>query len=289
MISTWLDGLRPSAGLSPAQERVFETVKRNQQLASYSDVAAIAARAGVDKSTVVRCAQRLGFRGWPTLQHELRARYLLEISSEQTLEQHHRETDGVVHDAVRHDMENLRLALETVDRDDAERAVAALGEAEHLLVLGQGSFAGPATVFAHLAATMGYRAQLESRGGPHLATAVSALGPGDVVLLVNPWRPMRELLAAARAARAAGARVVSISDLERGPVAQVSDVPLVAPSEGVSFFQSVTAITAVVYGLLAGMQATRPEKTRAAIQGVQRAWRAMDTYDDGPRGGASGS
>lgn len=279
-LSPWLDGLRPGNGLSPALERVFEVVKRNQQLASYSEIADIALRAGVDASSVTRCAQALGFRGWPALQQELRARYLAELSTEQTLEEHRSESMSVVHDAVRHDIENLKLTLDTVDPHAADDAVEVLSTARKVLVVGQGSFAGPATVLAHLGATMGYSISLEGRGGPHLATAVNALDEQDALVLVNPWRPMRDLVDAATAARANGVRVVSITDMTRGLLASHSDHVLVVPSEGVSFFQSVTASTAVVYGLLAGMQAADPERTKRSIQGVQRLWRSLGTYAD---------
>ena len=51
-------------------------------------------------------------------------------------------------------------------------------------------------------------------------------------------------------------------------------------SEGISFFQSVTAANSLVYGLLAGMEAAHPERSRATIRRTQQLWKDLDIYLD---------
>ncbi|MER7010231.1 MurR/RpiR family transcriptional regulator [Saccharopolyspora sp. NPDC000359] len=276
----WLGAVVPDVPLSKAQARVVDVIVRNPQLASYADIAEIAQRADVNNSTVVRAAQRLGYRGWPDLQRELRARYLVMISSEDTLVEHG-EHRSPLHDALTHDIDNLRQTLDANSAADAEAAIAALAAARSILVVGVGSFAGPASVMAHLGSTMGYPVSLENRAGVHLATAINSLGPGDVLVVINMWRSMKQLIATTEAARAAGATIIAITDMRRGTLATtVADHLLIVPSEGISFFQSVTAATSVVYGLLAGMQAAQPERSRAAIRRTQQLWKDLDVYLD---------
>ncbi|MFB6680044.1 MurR/RpiR family transcriptional regulator [Streptomyces sp. NPDC056390] len=276
----WLGDALPAVSLSKAQARVVDVIVRNPQLASYAEIAQIAERADVNNSTVVRAAQTLGYRGWPDLQRELRARYLVHISTEDTLTEHG-EHRSPLHDALTHDIENLRQTLESNSAADTEAAIATLAEARSILVVGVGSFAGPAGVMAHLGSTMGYPVALENRAGVHLATAVNTLGPGDVLVVVNMWRSTKQIIVAADAAHEAGAAVVAITDMRRGRLAtSVADHLLIVPSEGISFFQSVTAATSVVYGLLAGMQAAQPERSRAAIRRTQQLWKDLDIYLD---------
>ncbi|MEU6841853.1 MurR/RpiR family transcriptional regulator [Streptomyces sp. NPDC046716] len=278
--SRWLGDALPDVPLSKAQARVVDVIVRNPQLASYAEIAQIAERADVNSSTVVRAAQTLGFRGWPDLQRELRARYLVHISTEDTLTEHG-EHHSPLHEALTHDIENLRQTLESNTAGDAEAAIATLAAARSILVVGVGSFAGPAGVMAHLGSTMGYPMALENRAGVHLATAVNSLGPGDVLVVVNMWRSVKQILVAAEAAHTAGAKVVAITDMRRGRLAtSIADHLLIVPSEGISFFQSVTAATSVVYGLLAGMQAAQPERSRAAIRRTQQLWKDLDIYLD---------
>lgn len=275
----WLGDAIPDVPLTKAQSRVVEVITRNPQLSSYADIAEIAQRADVNNSTVVRAAQHLGYRGWPDLQRELRSRYLVMISTEDTLTEHG-EHRSPLHDALNHDIENLRLTLESNTADEAEAAIAAMAAAKSITVVGIGSFAGPASVMAHLGSTMGYPISLENRGGVHLASSTNTLGAGDVLVVINMWRSVRQVIVAAEAAKAAGATVVAISDMRRGRLAAAADHLLVVASEGISFFQSVTAANSLVYGLLAGMEAAHPERSRAAIRRTQQLWKDLDIYLD---------
>ncbi|WP_455835496.1 MurR/RpiR family transcriptional regulator [Pseudarthrobacter siccitolerans] len=275
----WLGDAIPDVPLTKAQGRVVEVITRNPQLSSYADIAEIAQRADVNNSTVVRAAQHLGYRGWPDLQRELRSRYLVMISTEDTLTEHG-EHRSPLHDALNHDIENLRLTLESNTADEAEAAIAAMAAAKSITVVGIGSFAGPASVMAHLGSTMGYPISLENRGGVHLASSTNTLGAGDVLVVINMWRSVRQVIVAAEAAKAAGATVVAISDMRRGRLATAADHLLVVASEGISFFQSVTAANSLVYGLLAGMEAAHPERSRAAIRRTQQLWKDLDIYLD---------
>lgn len=275
----WLGDALPDVALSKAQTRVVDVIARNPQLSSYADIAEIAQRADVNNSTVVRTAQHLGYRGWPDLQRELRSRYLVMISTEDTLTEHG-EHRSPLHDALNHDIENLRLTLDSNTGDDAEAAIAAMAAAKSITVVGLGSFAGPASVMAHLGSTMGYPITLENRAGVHLASSTNTLGEGDVLVVINMWRSIRQIIVTAEAAKQAGATVIAISDMRRGRLAAAADHLLVVASEGISFFQSVTAANSVVYGLLAGMEAAHPERSRAAIRRTQQLWKDLDIYLD---------
>lgn len=273
----WLDDITSGTALPKAQSRVADVIMRNPQLASYAEIAEIAARAEVNNSTVVRTAQALGFLGWPDLQRELRSRYLVKISTEDTLIQHG-EHSSPLHAALTRDMENLRLTLETNSADDVEATIATLAAAKSILVVGHGSYAAPASVMAHLGATMGYPIHLESRAGVHLATSTNTLGPGDVMVIINIWRSIGQVIAAAEAAHRAGATIIAISDMRRGRLAVIAKHLLIVPSEGIAFFQSVTATTSLVYGLLAGMQAAHPERSRETIRRSQQLWKDLDIH-----------
>jgi DNA-binding MurR/RpiR family transcriptional regulator len=278
----WLGDVLPAITLTKAQARVVDVIVRNPQLCSYAELAEIAERADVNSSTVVRTAQSLGYRGWPDLQRELRARYLTMISSEETMDERgeHRDYRSRVHDALNHDIGNLRLTLEANLPEEVEATISALAAARSITIVALGSLAGPAMVMAHLGSTMGFPIMFESRGGVHLAATANNLGKGDVLVVLNIWRPMRQVIAVAEATRQSGATVVAITDMRRGSLSTTADHLLIVPSEGLSFFQSVTAATSVVYGLLAGMEAVHPERSRAALRRTQQLWKDLDIYMD---------
>ena len=279
-LGDWLLSIEPGDGLTASQRRVAEVIVTNQQLASYAEIAEIADRALVNASTVVRFAKALGFTGWPDLQRELRGRYLAGLTSEETLREHGDATRSAVHGAVTRDIDNLRTALDSLDPAESEAVVKALAGAGRILTVGSGSFASPAMELAHLGSIIGYPISYEGRGGTKLAAALTTLGDGDVLVAFNVWRPVRDVLLAATAARAAGCTVVALTDLRSGKLAALADHVLVVPCEGVSYFQSVTAATSVVSGLLTGMEAAHPERSRASLRRTQELWQQLGTFAD---------
>lgn len=277
--SSWFAETLKSATLTKSQRRVAEVILRNPKLASFAETAELAERSDVNNSTIVRTAQALGYRGWPDLQRELRARYLALISSEDTLLEHG-SYQSPLHDALEHDIENLRHTHEAISGIDASKAIESLAAADNILVLGYGSFAGPAGLLAHLGTTMGYSIAHESRGSVHLASALNSLGPDDLLVVVNMWRTNKHSVLAAEAARTKGTQVLAITDMRHSRIGSTSDHLLLVPSEGISFFQSITAATSVVYGLLAGMEAAHPERSRGTLRRTQQLWKDLDVYTD---------
>lgn len=279
-ISDWLASLAPARGLTPSQRRIAAAVGATPRLTSFQELPEVAVRVGVDPSTVVRYAQALGFPGWTAFQQELRAMYLASLTLEETRIAHHVTASSLTGQAIMNDIRNLQRAVETIDPHVVEEVVDTLSLARQVLVLATGSSVAPATVLAHLGTTMGLPFRLATQGSSTLAATTAHLGPGDVLVVVCLWRPQREIVLAMDAARDGGAAVVALCDLGTGPVARRADLTLVVPSEGVTFVQSVTAATSVVYGLIAELEARNPERSRRALERTQRAWGLMDIYLD---------
>lgn len=276
----WLATLAPQRGLTPSQRRIAAAIGATPRQSSYEDLASIAGRAGVDPSTVVRYAQALGFSGWTAFQHELRTVHLASLTLEETLGEHSELATSLVGEALINDIRNLQRAVETVSLEEVQRVVDVLGQARSTLVVATGSSIAPAVVLAHLGVTLGYPMILEQRGSSSLAAQVSRLGADDAIVVVSLWRPQRDVTSCMEAARSRGAAVIAICDLATGPVANRADHALIVPSEGVSFVQSVTAATSLVYGLIAALEARDVERARIALRETQRVWDQMDVYHD---------
>lgn len=279
----WLNELDQSDRLSPALNRVLQILMTNPKLASYGEVARIAAVAGVNSSSVVRCAQALGFAGWPALQLEIRARYLASLTSEETFATHSNAVSGPGHSAIRQDIQNLKDALESVDPDVVTAVVNAIATARRTVVIGTGTFSAPGQIIAHLGSIIGFPISLETRGAVHLSSALADFDEDDVLVVVNVWRPIRDLLNAARVAKESGGQIVAITDTSRGPYRALADYSLVVPSEGVSFFQSVTAATSLAYGIVDGLAQRDSDRTKDRLAEARRRWEVLHTYeqDDG--------
>lgn len=69
--------------LSPSYRLVCDYLLRNYIVAAMSTANQVATAVNVDTTTVVRCAQVLGYAGWPELQEQLKAVALAEFAEDQ--------------------------------------------------------------------------------------------------------------------------------------------------------------------------------------------------------------
>ncbi|GAA5175987.1 MurR/RpiR family transcriptional regulator [Pseudonocardia eucalypti] len=271
----WVRARTEDAALGPKSERVAHLLATQPEFTSYATAGAVAERAGVDAATVVRTARALGFTGWPDLRLELRGRYLSSLGAAEVLGQHEAAADPVQR-ALRADLENLSLAVRTVDVAAVEAVAAAIAAARRTVVLGSGSFSGPAYQLAHSCAFMGLDAQFAVRGGTTLVNTLTQLGPGDCLVAINFWRLPREIRDATAVAGEAGVTTCVLTDLLRSGLTEVAEHVITVPSEGTSHFPSLTAAMAVVHALLAEITRLRGEKARTAIRATEALWRRLD-------------
>ena len=87
------------------------------------------------------------------------------------------------------------------------------------------------------------------------AEGLAALGPEDAVLVLTLAPYAHRTLEAARAARAAGARVLAVTDGRGAPVVGLADLVLFAPTQSPHYYPSMVALQGVLELLLAAVAA----------------------------------
>ncbi|MFC6929742.1 MurR/RpiR family transcriptional regulator [Actinomadura yumaensis] len=196
-LTEWLDAHRTSTpGLGPRAGRVLRVLAREPHFASYASARAVAERAQVNTSTVVRTAQQLGFAGWPDLRTALRTQYLRALGHTPSpepiappSEQRHAElVERSVDRSLGQDAANLAALAEPRSKAAIRALADAITTADRTLVIGTGTAAGPAHILAHLATNAGYAVDV-AVGAPTVQLAqVLRLAPGDCLLAINVWR-----------------------------------------------------------------------------------------------------
>ncbi|MEO3977834.1 MurR/RpiR family transcriptional regulator [Streptomyces sp. CAU 1734] len=286
-VAQWLDGLAAGARLGPKAGQVRQVLTTQPTFGSYATADEVAARAGVNRATVVRFAQSLGFDGWPGFQAELRAAHLSRRFDPGTPSG---AEGGRLAASLARDAQNLRELERSFDFGTARAVVRAIRDARRTLVLASGTHAVAASALAMVAASRGFPVEYEDRGGPRLANALAGLEAGDCVVAWSFWQHYRETAAALRVARTAGAVTCVITDTRHAPPALEAAHVLVIPTEGVANIQSMTAATSVAYGLLAELLATDPAASRAAARRVSGVWHELGLFaEDEPARGEPGT
>jgi DNA-binding MurR/RpiR family transcriptional regulator len=229
----------------------------------------LAEAAGTSAATVSRMSQALGFRGF---QH-LRLLLVRDLGAAERDDTAVAEgTEGWLRSLAERSATMLQTSLASVSAEAFERAAALIAEAPRLLVAGMGG-SHPAAQAAAVAFVMNGRSCEAPADGVVQRLTASVLRPGDVCLVVSGSGANSNTLAVAAAASEAGATVIGVTSFARSPLAEVSDLVLVAGARFQSWDQGTLGSGLVQLLLLSALQMAVAERmsdaagrARAAVQ-----------------------
>ncbi|MFE6228021.1 MULTISPECIES: MurR/RpiR family transcriptional regulator [unclassified Streptomyces] len=267
MSPTLADEIRGRLGeLSPAERKVARVLLAGYPAAVFETVATIAERAGVSAPTVLRCAGRLGYRGFPDLQAALRAELDARNASPITLytaaEPARREPDAAPPDASATSL-GARAALvrqavaQTFDEvapHEFEDAVALLADPRRRVHLAGGRFTHLLAEYLGLH-LMQFRDQvgLVPHKDVERTSFLTQLARRDVTVLFDYRRYEADKTLIAELARERGGKVVVFTDPWLSPAAAHADVVLTTQVSSDSPYDSLTPAMAVVESLVAAV------------------------------------
>lgn len=221
-------------GLTPAERKVAEAVLRDPVAVIHQSVSELASLADSSASAVVRMCASLGLRGFQELKILL-ARESFS-TEKQMLAAITREDSAA--EAARKVLMGTAAALEqaagVVDADQVAQIAQALRSARRIQLGAVGTSSPIAADAAHRLVTIGLDARFISDvHAQHVSARM--LAPGDVFLAVSHTGSTTETLAAARAARAAGATVLALTSFASSPLTEIAHEVLVAGSAETSY------------------------------------------------------
>ncbi|MFG3042561.1 MurR/RpiR family transcriptional regulator [Streptomyces sp. NPDC048330] len=267
MSLTLADEIRGRLGeLSPAERKVARVLLAGYPSAVFETVATIAERAGVSAPTVLRCAARLGYRGFPDLQAALRSELDARNASPITLYTAAEdagqdsatpaggssaaslgERAGLVQQAVSRTLEELAP-------HEFEDAVGLLADPRRRVHLAGGRFTHLLAEYLGLH-LMQFRDQVSLV--PHKdverTSFLTQLARRDVTVLFDYRRYEADKTLIAELARERGGKVIVFTDPWLSPAAAHADVVLITQVSSDSPYDSLTPSMAIVESLVAAV------------------------------------
>ncbi|MEV6924153.1 MurR/RpiR family transcriptional regulator [Dactylosporangium sp. NPDC051485] len=260
--------------LTPVQRRIARILVEHAGRAGYLSSGDLASLAGVSQPSVTRFATALGFEGYPALRDQLRLTIDGYRHNSSTVDDSEETAPvGQFEQALADEIANLQHLSDTLrDTGPLTEAGRLLMESRPLPVLGMRAAGALAGAFAYFAAKVHPDVRLLHEQGSLLADRMEqARAAGAVAMLafVLPRYP-REAVDALREARAAGLRVVTVTDSPVSPAAAESDVVLPAPVGSRLVFDMHTTPMAMVTILLQAMCDAAPAETQERLEAFER-------------------
>ncbi|MCC6174548.1 MAG: MurR/RpiR family transcriptional regulator [Chloroflexi bacterium] len=261
------------AGLAPKQQRVARFMAANEALIAFTSASEVARRLGVDPATVVRLARALGFKGYPDLQRQIRARIPHHYPSLEARSDDAGET-SLLERAIAQGQRNLGMTLEGTTTAQIDEVVERLAQARRVVVFGSGVASGLVQFLASSLTTIGVAAEGEIAEGLSVVQRLAQLDGRDLAIGVGFYRYVRQTVRALAEARDAGVPCVAITDSPLSPLAPAADVILCAPVESISHRVSLVGPCALADTLIAAYADRFPDAVAASLRRLDERYRA---------------
>jgi len=217
-------------GLQAAEVRVARAVLEQPNVVIYKSASEVAQLASTSSATVIRCAQKMGFKGFHDLKlalaHELA---VFEAGRSDAPRAAEDPRSAVLVEITRAGAESVRDAGALVDPDTFDAVVSAIADARRVLFFGVGTSAPLCQDAAYRFSAIGVLAEAPSDVHVQHVQA-RLLSDQDVAVIVSHTGSTRETLAAAVSARGAGATTVAITSFAVSPLTEQVDHTIVAGS-----------------------------------------------------------
>ncbi len=260
---------------SKGQRRIANFIEEHYDEAAFMTAAKLGEIVGVSESTVVRFATEIGYSGYPNLQKAMQEMIRDKLTSIQRIEV----TTGrigekdVLDSVLNQDIDKIKRTIEEISREDFERAVDAIINAEHIYVFGVKSA-------SYIASFLGYYLDLMFGNVIMLNTTSKTtnyeklfrITEKDVMIGISFPRYSTMAVDAMTFAKERGAHVVAITDSMVSPLVSTADSILIARSDIASIVDSLVAPLSLINALIVAMVIKRKDEVKETFSKLEQVW-----------------
>ncbi|RKN37533.1 MurR/RpiR family transcriptional regulator [Streptomyces hoynatensis] len=268
--------------LTRSQRMLADRVLADPEGVAFMTVSELAAAVGVNEATVVRFATSVGLEGYPGLTRLCRERLREQaqlLRRYTSLEQLSSDGGDLLDRAVALDRANIARTFARIDRAVWDAAVGVLAEAPRVHVLGLRKCHAPAYLLGYLLRMLREDVTTLTAGAGTLTDELRRVREGDCFVAIAIHRYSADTVRASSWARARGARCVALTDNASSPLAASGHHVFYVDASGPSVLRSLSAFTALVQALAAGVAQRRGQEVRSALLQEEELLEEFSVYD----------
>jgi DNA-binding MurR/RpiR family transcriptional regulator len=218
--------------LNGAQKRLGHYLQNDSSALLLSNVRDLAQAVGVSKSTVVRFAKSMGYKGFPEFKREIQKEMRGKLRAAARMEETFAELgddENIFAKLIKRDIQLLQETLQAASFPDFHKAVEIIWRAQKVFIIGLNA----SMALAYLLHFRLVRVKKDTRwifltGGTSLLEQLAFLNPSDVLIAIDFLQVPREVQAALQHAKKVGAPILGITDFPSSAIAKAADVCLYA-------------------------------------------------------------
>jgi DNA-binding MurR/RpiR family transcriptional regulator len=220
------------SSLNGAQRRLGHYLQNDSSALLLSNVNDLAQAVGVSKSTVVRFAKTLGYKGFPEFKREMQRQMRQKLRAADRMEQTFTEIGddkNIVAKLIKRDVQLLQETLRAVSLPDFHKSVEIIWRARKVFIIGLNA----SMALAYLLHFRLVRVKKDAHwifltGGTSLLEQLAFMDRSDVLIAIDFLQVPREVQTTLQHAKKIGTPILGITDFPSSPIAQAADVCLYA-------------------------------------------------------------
>jgi DNA-binding MurR/RpiR family transcriptional regulator len=260
--------------LNGAQKRLGHYLQNDSSALLLSNVRDLAQAVGVSKSTVVRFAKSMGYKGFPEFKREIQKEMRGKLRAAARMEETFAELgddENIFAKLIKRDIQLLQETLQAASFPDFHKAVEIIWRAQKVFIIGLNA----SMALAYLLHFRLVRVKKDTRwifltGGTSLLEQLAFMNPSDVLIAIDFLQVPREVQAALQHAKKVGAPILGITDFPSSAIAKAADVCLYAKRGLHTTVNSLTPAFSLVNALAIAVVWTKKADSIKALTDLDR-------------------
>jgi DNA-binding MurR/RpiR family transcriptional regulator len=255
--------------LNASRRRLIQNILENAEENYFLSSRALAKRYDIDKATIVRSVQVLGYERYADFAADLRSHFVSRITPYTLMKAASRERRSVA-DHVEHSLEmdahNLQALRSQLDAEQVIKLAKRLNRARRIIVIGADFAASLSHLLAYALVSLGYDADAPLGSAGNIQQKVNLLGPKDLLIAISFGRCLQVTVDAVMRAKQNDVWTFGITDSEKTPIARFCDSYWTASIANPSFHGSYVAPIAAMDALLVACAHIQPNRSLSALR-----------------------
>ena len=255
--------------LNPSRKKLIRGIIENAEDNYFLSSRALAKQYSVDKATIVRSVQILGYERYADFVADLRSHFVSRITPYSLMKAASREHRSMA-DHVEHSFEmethNLQALRSQLGAGDVIKLARRLNRARRIMAVGVDFAASLSYLLAYGLVSLGYDAEAPAGSAGNLQQKVNLLGPRDLLIAISFGRCLQATVDAVVRAHELGVPTFGITDSEKTPIARFCDSFWIASIANPSFHGSYVAPIAAIDALFVACAHLQPHRSLAALR-----------------------
>jgi len=264
---------------SAGQKRIADLFKENQIVLAFSSAVEIGKKVNVSESTVIRWAQKIGFKGYAEFQHVMQKRL-----AEKRIEQVEDEdttvytSQSIVKNLLDADIKSILQLKESLQEEQLLQVVDMIGSAKKIYVTSNFFDFGLAHSFTHWMNRVLDQTELLMQGDMQYYHQLSKLTDDDVLIAFAFPRYTKNVMETLQTAKEQGTSIIVITDQKDAPVAQFADELLLVPISTNLSIDSYTAVHALLTSIMRFIYVKEHEKVNRNLERIDSMYERKEIF-----------